>query len=211
MKAALLLRSPVLRPIELQVMLLNKAKYLLWAAARMPGADRGCPACGSHDTTLVKRKYMVTALWRCGHCRLMFRIPKTTENENDRFYQEDYRQGFTADCPAPEVLEELKRTGFRYTAKDYTRYVEILRALGLAPGQSVFDFGSSWGYGSWQLARAGFRVYSYEVSRPRACYSAERLGCDVRSPGDLPEKVDCLFSAHVIEHLVNPRALWEIA
>ncbi len=191
--------------------LLNKMKYLFWAARHMPRADRGCPACGSHSTTLLKRKYLVTALRRCEQCCLMFRIPKSTDEENNHFYQEDYCQGFTVDCPHPMVLEELKRDGFRHTEKDYSLYIEILKAVGLLPGHSVFDFGSSWGYGSWQLTQAGFLVYSYEVSHPRARYSAEHLGCDVRPPDGLPEKVDCLFSAHVIEHLVNPRALWEIA
>lgn len=191
--------------------LLNKARYLFWAATRMPGADRDCPACESNDTTLIKRKYVVTALCRCEHCRLMFRVPKTSDDQNRRFYQKDYHQGFTADCPPLDVLDRLKRTNFRHTAKDYTVYIDILRALGLEPGQSIFDFGSSWGYGSWQLARAGFRVYSYEISSPRARYSAEQLGCDVRPADRLPEKVDCFFSAHVIEHLLNPRTLWNVA
>lgn len=141
----------------------------------------------------------------------MFRVPKPSEVDNDEFYQEEYSQGFTTDCPSPSILEELKRTSFRTIDKDYSPYIGVLRAAGLQQGQVLYEFGSSWGYGSWQLRQAGFRVYSGEISRPRARYAAENLDCTMYSPEDIPEKVDCLFSAHVIEHLVNPHILWDVA
>jgi 2-polyprenyl-3-methyl-5-hydroxy-6-metoxy-1,4-benzoquinol methylase len=141
----------------------------------------------------------------------MFRVPKPSVEELNDFYQSDYKQGFTTDCPAPDVLEKMLATSFAGTEKDYARYVSVLRAIPLAEGSSILDFGSSWGYGSWQLRHAGYKVYSSELSAPRARYSVEKLGCDLRNIKDLPEKVDCFFSAHVIEHLSNPREMWEIA
>ncbi len=188
----------------------NKLNYLAWAAARW-GVDRSCPACRCPNTVLVRRKYLVTALYRCEACCLLFRVPKPNTVHNDEFYQSDYSQGFTTDCPEPGALEALKRSSFRNSDKDFSLYAAILQAAGLRPGQVLFDFGASWGYGSWQLKQAGFRVYSFEISQPRSRYAAQNLDCEMFAPEQLPEKVDCLFSAHVIEHLVNPRILWDAA
>ena len=189
----------------------GKLRYLSWSAIRIIGADTSCPACKQKKTVLVKRKYLVTALYRCSSCAVMFRVPKSTVEECNDFYQSDYQQGFTTDCPQPDELAKMIDCSFRDTEKDYTKYIEVLRAVPLASGSTILDFGSSWGYGSWQLSQAGYKVYSFELSEPRACYSAEKLDCELCAPENLTEKVDCFFSAHVIEHLTNPRDLWEIA
>ena len=87
----------------------SKLKYFVWAASRCPRADSSCPACQSSETLRIKRKYLVTALYLCDKCRLMFRVPKPSEVDNDlQFYQEEYSQGFTTDCPSPSILEELE-------------------------------------------------------------------------------------------------------
>src|SRR6266516_28161 len=158
-------------------LLQNKAEYIIWAATQWGRAERSCPACDSSDTKLIKRKYWVIALYRCEQCKLMFRVPKNTEQQGRDFYQTRYRQGFTTDCPSDEELKRFLENSFRGSEKDYTSYIEIIKAAGLRRGDIVFDFGCSWGYGSWQFAQAGFRVYSYEISFSRARYAAEKLGC----------------------------------
>jgi 2-polyprenyl-3-methyl-5-hydroxy-6-metoxy-1,4-benzoquinol methylase len=161
---------------------------------------------------LVKRKALVTALWECNACALRFRVPKGTLEEADRFYQTAYSEGFTTEMPSASQLADLLSRSFRSTEKDYSRYIDVLGALGLSAGNSILDFGCSWGYGSWQLEKAGFRVHSYEVSRPRAEYARTRLGCHVvNSLTDLLDPVDCLFAAHVIEHLPDPNVIWRAA
>jgi 2-polyprenyl-3-methyl-5-hydroxy-6-metoxy-1,4-benzoquinol methylase len=191
---------------------LDKLGYFLWAASRWPMADRRCPSCDSSRTTLVKHKAVVTSLYRCEDCYLLFRVPKSSARETQAFYQRRYRSGFTTDCPAPAELERLKRASFRGSPKDYEAYLAVLKAAGLRPGQVVLDFGASWGYGSWQLSQAGYHVYSFEVSEPRARYAAEQLECRILAdPTAMPELADCLFAAHVIEHLPNPRTLWQTA
>lgn len=189
----------------------QKLKYLLWSASKIINADISCPACGEASTILLRRKYVVTSLYRCPSCEVMFRVPKSSPEASVEFYQNDYTQGFTTDCPTPADLAKLKDTCFAGTEKDYADYIKVLQAIGLGPGSTIFDFGCSWGYGSWQMQQSGYRVYSFEVSRPRARYATEYLGCKMFSPGELPERVDCFFSAHVIEHLPNPFALWEAA
>ena len=189
----------------------SKLRYLTWASRRFLGADTSCPACNELRTVLVRRKYFVTSLYRCPSCELMFRVPKPSASECRDFYQSEYEQGFTTDCPSPEALRKMKDSAFVGTPKDYSGYLDVLRSIPLTGGSTILDYGCSWGYGSWQLARAGYRVYSFEISRPRARYAAEKLECTLCAPQEISEKVDCLFSSHVIEHLTNPRLIWEIA
>lgn len=189
----------------------EKVRYFLWALLHMAGRDLSCPSCGSTHTRLIRRKALITSLWECNTCGLRFRVPKESTETAIRFYQTRYRQGFTTDCPSSdEELERLLTTRFRGSPKDYTPYIEVLRAVGLRPGDFVLDFGCSWGYGSWQLREAGFEVYSSEVSRPRAEYATTKLQCQVvGNLSEIPERVKCFFSAHVIEHLPNPNIMWK--
>ena len=146
----------------------TRARYIAWAARGWLGADRSCPGCGSTRTRLLKRKHLVTALYGCDTCALMFRMPKTSPIEDRLFYQDDYEQGGTTDLPSMLELEELKRASFGPIGRNYSDYIHVLRAIGVRPGHTIYDYGASWGYGSWQFAQAGYRVYSFEIGRARA-------------------------------------------
>ena len=190
----------------------TRIKYFSWAALRYPFANTTCPACQSTNTVRLKRKALVTQLCECLNCYLRFRIPKDTAQENEVFYQDDYEQGVTTECPTPAQLKGFLETSFAGSAKDFSTYIAVLRSLGLRKDAVVLDYGSSWGYGSWQIKQAGCVVYSFEISVPRAKYAADELGCQMlASPTEVPGKVDLLFSAHVIEHLPNPNIIWETA
>jgi SAM-dependent methyltransferase len=142
----------------------------------------------------------------------MFRVPKSTPVEDLAFYQRGYEQEDTTDLPDADRLERLKQNWFADIDKDYHMCVDILKALGVRPPSIVYDYGSSWGYGSWQFSQAGYRVYSYEIGRARARYAAENLGCQMLAePEAVPERVDCLFASHVLEHLAAPEVLWSLA
>jgi 2-polyprenyl-3-methyl-5-hydroxy-6-metoxy-1,4-benzoquinol methylase len=194
------------------VKLTDRIEYFMWAARQWPQSDTSCPACGSTATSLLRRKALVTALVRCQACCLRFRVPKDSPRENETFYQSQYQQGFTTDCPGADELAKLVHSGFRDTEKSYAAYLNVLNSAGLQPGDAICDFGCSWGYGSWQLMQAGYRVFPYEISRPRARYAEEKLGCHMLPDMDhVPEKMDCLFGAHVIEHLPDPNIIWEAA
>ncbi len=187
-----------------------KFKYLLWSLSRIAVADTRCPGCPGQHAQLVKRKY-TTALYVCPECKLMFRVPKDDPNTTGSFYESEYEQGFTTDCPLTEELEKLKSTRFAGTEKDYAVYISFLQAAGIRPGMSIFDFGCSWGYGSWQLSQAGYDVYSYEIAPTRARYAETMLRCKMISPWHSRRSFDCFFSAHVLEHLNNPREMWQVA
>jgi 2-polyprenyl-3-methyl-5-hydroxy-6-metoxy-1,4-benzoquinol methylase len=159
---------------------------------------------------VVDRKWWVTALRECAQCFLLFRTPTTSTAENRKFYEYAYRQGFTTELPTLADLQELKRTLFKGTEKDYSAILSLLASLGLRAGDRVFDFGCSWGYGSWQLRQAGYDVASYEISALRARYAAEHLGVHLSDVSAEPAGTyDAFFSSHVIEHVPNPREMVE--
>jgi SAM-dependent methyltransferase len=154
----------------------------------------------------------VTSLWECPRCLLRFRSPKEDQKSNYEYYQEDYCEGSTTECPSDAQLSALIATRFRGSDCDFTRYLEIMQAVGLSGRNTVLDFGSSWGYGSWQMRDSGFDVWSYEIGRSRANYARDKLGCRVvKSLEELPAGLDCIFSAHVIEHLPDPALMWRVA
>lgn len=161
-----------------------------------------CPSCGGEESVVVDRKYVVTMLRRCQKCHLLFRAPITTDEENKKFYQRQYNETFTTKMPGQSELKDYMASNFKGTQKDMSRHIEIFRALNIQPGSKVFDFGCSWGYGSWQIAQAGFAVESFEISVPRADYARQNLGVQVYSDMSQVEGLfDVFFSAHVLEHL----------
>ena len=193
-------------------MAMQKLRYLASSAIkRVMGRGNNCPSCGAAMSKTVDTKWWVTELRRCAGCALMFRIPTTSHEENAAFYQEAYSQGFTSDCPADEQLAGYLAKGFAGTEKDYAAYLAVLSALGVAKGARIFDFGCSWGYGSWQLARAGFSVAAFEISKPRAAYASQKLAVNFLDPKLEPDAgYDCFFSAHVIEHVPSVREMFEV-
>src|SRR5579862_2819518 len=183
--------------------MLERIKYFGESACKRAKAQpRVCPSCGGLESQFVDRKYWVTELRKCLTCKLLFRYPNDSPEENFRFYQEDYNQGFTTDCPDDAALTHLLDTCFVNSDRDYSQYLEILRAVGLPQRAKVIEFGASWGYGVWQLARAGYDAIGFEISRPRARYAREKLGVRVvDSPSEIVGKADAVFSSHVLEHV----------
>jgi 2-polyprenyl-3-methyl-5-hydroxy-6-metoxy-1,4-benzoquinol methylase len=132
----------------------------------------------------------------------LFRTPTTSSKENASFYQEEYTQGFTTDCPSDDVLSKYLERSFVGGEKDYSNYIDILFAAGGKKGDRLFDFGCSWGYGSWQFKQRGFDVESFEISVPRANYAKSKLGVKVHSSlSDVQGQFDIFFSSHVLEHV----------
>ena len=181
-----------------------KVRYLVESSRkRLTRSGSDCPCCAYPDSDVVSRKYGVTTLERCRNCRLLFRVPTVDPEKEAAFYQDEYEEGFTTATPTASELTELLDSGFVGSEKDIHHYLAVLAAL--SPGGRIFDFGCSWGYGSWQMDRAGFEVESFEVSRPRRQYAATHLG--VKTHDVLPEptgEFDVFFSSHVLEHVPSP-------
>lgn len=191
---------------------MRSSRYLMLCALKyLRGQGSCCPSCGADGAEVVDRKYWVTTLKRCRQCRLLFRAPTTTAAENAQFYQSDYEESTTTDLPDARRLAELQQENFASLSTSYLSYIEVLMALGAVSGERVFDFGCSWGYGSHQLAQAGFDVSAYEISRPRAEYAASRLGVSTVDIDAIePGAYDVFFSAHVIEHVPSVEGMLEL-
>lgn len=198
---------------------MGKLRYLGRCLRRWRSAQAHlCCNCGAADTTPVDRKYLVTALRRCNVCSVLFRTPTDDPLDMARYYEQEYAQGFTTDLPDDDTLHSLKLTAFAGTEKDYASRLRLLKACGLNSGARLFDFGCSWGYGSYQLACAGYDVLAFELAPTRRAFATAKLAVDVvDSLSELgPESrhagtFDCFFSSHVIEHVPNVRAVIELA
>lgn len=194
------------------------AYFATSAWKRVRGVDCACPNCQSHAFVRVDRKYLVTELRRCGNCRLMYRAPSDSPSENEEYYQEAYKSGFTTDLPDDAELEALVAQRFRTTDHSYATALKLLGDLGLETGASVFDYGCSWGYGAWQIRDAGYDVTAFEISRPRAEFARRKLNLkllpeipDPVAPGALAGRFDCFFTCHVVEHVPRPDSVVELA
>jgi cyclopropane fatty-acyl-phospholipid synthase-like methyltransferase len=142
---------------------------------------------------------------------MLFRTPTNEPAANP-----DFVQGFTTELPSSTRLDELKRSKFAGTEKDYTYYISILDQLGLKHDARLFDYGCSWGYGSYQFAQVGFGVTAFEVAPSRRRYAKESLGVSTvddmdRAVESLAGQFDCFFSAHVLEHVPSPRRVFTYA
>ncbi len=113
--------------------------------------------------------------------------------------------------PSDQELVALMASRFAGHEKNYNGYIAILRSLGVEAGAKLFDFGCSWGYGSYQFAQAGFIVDAFEISQRRAEYARSKLG--VRMPPLTHSDhglYDIFFSAHVIEHFPSVSDMIEL-
>jgi 2-polyprenyl-3-methyl-5-hydroxy-6-metoxy-1,4-benzoquinol methylase len=181
---------------------------------RLLGRHLACPNCDAADHIVVDRKYLVTELRRCRSCRLLFRAPTDSSTFNQSFYNDGYEQGFTTELPDDATLRRWMDSCFAGTPKDYAPIVDFLNVLGIAPPARIFDFGCSWGYGSWQMARAGYDVWASEISRPRSQFAASKLGVRLVDPDRMTEfqgSFDLFFSSHVLEHVPRIADVIELA
>lgn len=153
----------------------------------------------------------MTRLLRCRSCHLLFRTPTDPPSLTQVFYQEDYQQGYTTDCPSPEELQALIATEFVGSERDYSNKIAVMRSLGVREGARVLDYGASWGYGTWQLNRGGYQACGYEISRARARYAREKLRVPVYDALDQIEPgFDVFFSSHVLEHTTSPHSVIDL-
>ncbi|MEY2518665.1 MAG: hypothetical protein QOF24_424 [Verrucomicrobiota bacterium] len=189
---------------------MRSISYLILSLKKLAlGQGRSCPSCGSPkaEGPTEDRKWIVTTLRRCARCKILYRAPATTKEQNDAIYQKEYREGFTTEMPDEADLARLIQSGFKNCPCDYTTYLEVLRGLHGRLRATLYDFGCSWGYGAYQLKAAGYDVVGYEIGAERAQFAATKLGVRLRTPDEVEDSsVDIFFSAHVLEHVPSVEA-----
>jgi hypothetical protein len=121
------------------------------------------------------------------------------------FYDVGYSDSQAIDLPDYKKLNEMLKTGFKGSDKDFTYHSSILSALKVPANGRILDFGANWGYASWQFARAGFDVASFEISKPRAAFG-KKIGLTIHTDiNEVGQNFDAVYSCHVLEHTPNPR------
>ncbi len=164
-----------------------------------------CPACGHCGGTVCDRKWF-HILIECPACMLLYRFPVESPEVMSEFYNAGYSEPQATELPDDKQLNELLETGFKGSDKDFAYHWSILRALKVPINGRVLDFGANWGYASWQFARAGFAVTSFEISKPMAAFGS-KLGLTIHTEiDDVGQHFDAVYSCHVLEHTPDPRA-----
>ena len=192
----------------------QKIKYL-FDSILASGQRVRCSFCKSGDCIEIDRKYFVTRLMECQNCHLYFRYPVDKKEENADFYQTEYQESdkITTDLPDAAQLEDMKKDGFRARGKNAGRHLELFARL--FPGEKslrIIDYGSSWGYTTYQFKEAGHEVQGYEISRSRAGYGVKHLGVDIcTDEKQLREGNHIFFSSHVIEHHPDIASMIQLA
>jgi SAM-dependent methyltransferase len=168
-------------------------------------SDKKCPNCDSAHTEMISRKRLILHLRRCKECGIMFRWPKEDPAFSEKFYQKSYAEAsYTTDLPDPVTLQRFLQNNFVGSPKDFAEPIGVMKEM--LPQGRVLDFGSSWGYGTYQLRQAGYDAFGFEISQPRAKHGRSELGVDIiDSLEELynlpPQSVDGIFASHVLEHL----------
>lgn len=182
--------------------------------SRLAMTDWSCPYCESTHSRVMQRKRLILDLRRCVRCGLMFRWPKDSVQHNYHFYQSAYRQSMTPEMPEQAWLRVNPETLFRNNQLNILNISERLALLRtLLPWGRVLDYGSSWGYGTYQLRAAGYDAVGFEISRPRAELARKHLGVptitEAQELDDQRNAFDAIFASNVLEHLPSLRGIFE--
>lgn len=167
-----------------------------------------CPQCGgatehAFDTTDVNRQIGITSFsyLRCLTCGVVFL--RNVPNDLARYYPEDYY--FIA-----RSMEELAAwaSSERYKLDIILKYRNAGRLIEVGPASGAFAY----------LAKtAGFEVTAIEMDERCADYLATKAGLHVIHSADEAKalqtapQADVIAMWHVIEHLVDPWTMLEVA
>ena len=181
-------------------------RYLLRCLRwRLTSSLQSCPVCTGTRGDTLDRKFGITSLVDCSDCGLLYRRPQEPSTFADDFYQEEYVSSLATVMPDDAEIERLVSTEFLGSEKWFGDKIQLLKTLGIEEGAQVLDYGASWGYGVWQLQRAGYKAMGLELSRPRACFGTEKLNVKIETDENLLKEgaYDAVFSNHVLEHIPN--------
>ena len=182
----------------------DRVAYLISGITGRFYQSTACPACKSTNGSVCDRKWF-HSLIECRSCGLLHRFPAETEDWAISFYNEGYEEPQATRLPNDDELTELLRNSFKGTDKDFTYHSAILKALGIRG--RILDYGANWGYASWQFARSGFDVVSYEISQKMAEFGKKKLGVSIETDiNRVGADFDAVYSSHVLEHIQDPKS-----
>lgn len=166
-----------------------------------------CPYCGNNPF-IYDKKYLVIDICKCQKCGLFFVDPMYLSSEyTETFYDNSYSSDATL-IPSAKDLELMKKRNFKGSHKDCNDRLKVIRKI--VNGDKLLEFGSSWGYFLFQSQAYGFCPTGVEISSKRTAYGRDNLGISISSDLDLIHgKFDVIYSAHVLEHLLDLSDIFE--
>lgn len=159
-----------------------------------------CPFCESQNYQTVHKKLGLVHINHCQNCRLywtnpIFNLPY--------FYSWLYRTEQLTTRLDQKETEALVRSGFTHSGKSYEDILSWLAEH--APGKTLLEFGSSWGYFLYQAGQRGFEAVGVEPSKKRRKYGKVTLGVKIISDIDVlireKRQFDAIVTFHTLEHL----------
>jgi SAM-dependent methyltransferase len=185
-------------------MFVDRVAYLVSGITGRFYQSTACPACKSANGSVCDRKWF-HSLIECRSCGLLHRFPTESEEWATSFYNEGYAEPQATQLPSDHELTDLLSNSFKGSDKDFTYHSAILEALGIHG--RILDYGANWGYASWQFARSGFDVVSYEISQKMAAFG-KKLGVSIETDiSRVGANFDAVYSCHVLEHIPDPRSV----
>ena len=170
---------------------------------------RQCAGCGSYQQTPLPSQEFLTACY-AGES-LGYHTPPEDRAGLRRIGTALLKGvGSVANVPL-RAIDQL----FSWTCDCLTGHERLEKALpSIPPPARVLDIGCSWGRHLVSLRKKGYDVAGIELAAEPARIARERHGLDVRScpieECDFPDsRFDVILMSHVMEHLLNPRAVAE--
>ena len=185
-----------------------------------PNPTASCPICAA-TATLLRGDYPgyrapdVYDIFGCCFCDLQFASPFVAIGE---IYESIYRQpeivpGYDRYAGyAQAVTSSEKPLEFR-AAREEMYWLVARARRELPPSSSIVEVGSGYGYLTYALARAGYRIRGVDIA-PSAVEAARRRFGDLYLCDDigmfsrrLPASTDVVVMTEVLEHLDQPVAV----
>lgn len=164
--------------------------------------EAACPLCDFPHTSLAYGSFSPYAVVQCDRCNFYFLSPRQTEVAMLEEYQKDnYFEGDDGGYDSYLAQEAPLRATFRRLLKNLKR-----RHIG---GSSLLEVGCGYGY-LLDEAQVDFSLRVGTDFSSKAVALAQGLATRVYQGGveAVPnqEQFDCVISAHVIEHVYDPKA-----
>jgi len=166
--------------------------------------ERKRPSICEPETDFLCLRQTPYRIYRCARCGLVYMNPRSTWEVLEPIYNKEYLDKDHFNMQARNKYR-LKRV--------FPQKIQLLRKL--KPTGRVIDIGAGLGGFVYLAKRAGYNVEGYEVSQAEASMAKKTFNVDLNI-GILtkeqypPETFDIVHMHHVLEHIPNPREMFQL-